>query len=397
MLTPEPALRSLDVVAENGRITGVLELGGPAPPVDAVLEAAGSIVAPGFIDVQINGGWGGDITTDPGAVTTIARRLPATGVTAFCPTVMTASPRARRAALERIGRLTGTSSPAATVLGLHFEGPVINPERAGAHRMEMIPARPPPDSAEWSRANGVAMVTLAPERDGAMALISELVQRGVTVALGHTEADDDVVAEAVSKGATVATHLFNGMAPFTHRRPGPVGAVLDCDALTASLVCDGIHVHPRAVSIAWRILGAERTIMISDATAALGDPAARSATLAGRPVEVTGDVVRASDGALAGSVLTLDQAVRNLLAFTGCSAAEALHTVTATPARVLGLADRGRIEPGAVADLVLLTPDLHLVDVLVAGTRIESVLKPPGPSPRSAESGPLHRRAPDSR
>lgn len=397
MLTPEPALRSLDVVVEDGRITEVLEAGTPAPPAAAVLDAAGLIVSPGFIDVQINGGWGGDITTDPGAVTTIARCLPPTGVTAFCPTVLTAPASARRAALERIDEVSKVGPPAATVLGLHLEGPVINPARAGAHRVEMIPPRPPADSVEWSGANGVAMVTLAPERKGAMELISELVSQGVTVALGHTDADADVVAEAVRRGATMVTHLFNAMAPFTHRRPGPVGAVLDCDALTASLVCDGIHLHPTAVSIAWRILGVERAIMISDATAALGGSGPESVTLAGRPVDVTGNAVLTADGSLAGSVLTLDRAVRNLVAFTSCSAAEALHTATANPARVLGLADRGRIEPGAAADLVLLTPDLHVVDVLVAGSHLESALSELEPSPTTGESKPLHRRAPDTR
>lgn len=366
VLTTEPSLRRFDVVIDGERIVDLVEPGERGSPQKGDLDVTGLVVAPGFIDLQINGGWGVDFTTDPEAIERVAHRLPSTGVTAFCPTVITAPPATRLAALVRAGRLVRAAGTAAA-LGLHLEGPIINPERAGAHDRRYIPTGIPPDAARWSRRNGVTVVTLAPESDGALELIPDLVSRGVVVALGHTAAAPEVVGEAVRRGATLATHLFNAMTPFHHRQPGPVGAVLDCDDLMVSLICDGVHVHPTAVALAWRILGPDRTILVSDATAALGDSQENSLRLAGRPLAVDGGAVRNEDGPLAGSVSSLDRAARNLVAFSRATPAEALHTITANPARVLGLSDRGRITPGARADLVVLTPELRVVGVLIGG------------------------------
>jgi N-acetylglucosamine-6-phosphate deacetylase len=223
---------------------------------------------------------------------------------------------------------------------------VLAPARRGAHpEAWLVP--PSTDLIEgWSRDRGVSMVTVAPELPGALALVETLTRRGVTVSIGHTDADAAEVAAARAAGARYVTHLFNAMRPMHHRDPGPVGAVLGGDGVVAGLICDGIHVNRVVVRMAWRALGPHRLNLVTDA--------------------VAGDV-RTADGVLAGSRLTLDQALRNLVSFTGCSAVDAIETVTSTPADVLGLEDRGRLVAGTRADVVVLDADLRVVTTLVAG------------------------------
>lgn len=322
-----------------------------------VFDASGLLVAPGFIDVQINGGWGHDFTTDPASVAAVAAELPATGVTAFLPTVVTTSPDRRAAALA-------TPLPA-SALGWHFEGPMIAPSRVGAHDPAWVGPVGTDELATW--AGRVRLVTLAPETPGAMAAIAALTAAGVTVAIGHTACTADEFAAARHTGAAAVTHLFNAMAPFSHRAPGPIGAALADPAVVAGLICDGIHVDPVAVAMAWRALGPDRTLLVTDAMAALGVRAVDEIVLGGLRVTVGDDGVRTPDGVLAGSNLSMDAAVRNLVAFTGCTPAEALGCASRVPADLLGLADRGRIAEGARADLVLLDESLHVRHTLLEG------------------------------
>ena len=346
---------------------------------DEVVDATGRIVAPGYVDLQLNGGWGHDFTSDPGAIGAVAARLPATGVTAFVPTIVTSTSDQRRAALAtwRPSAPPSGRPAGAAPLGLHFEGPLISPARAGAHATHLIAA---PDEVEldaWRREDGVLIVTLAPEVPGAPATIRALVERGIVVAIGHTACTPDEFRAARAGGATLVTHLFNAMAAFDHRAPGPVGATLADDAVVAGVICDGIHVDPVAVQLAWRALGPNRFLLVTDAMAALGldattagtttDPASATHRLAGREVVVGPSGVRTAEGVLAGSDLAMDQAVRNLVAFTGCAPAAAIRCATATPADVLGLTDRGRLRPGARADLVVLGGSLQVERTFVGG------------------------------
>jgi N-acetylglucosamine-6-phosphate deacetylase len=342
-----PGVGRVDVGIAGGRIVAVEpELDG-----DEVVDATGCTVAPGFVDLQCNGAGGIDLTTQPERVAEVAALLPRWGVTAWLPTVVTAAPDVRARAVEAI---TAAEVPdgAAAVLGVHLEGPFLAPGRTGAHDRRWV--LDPVDEG-WSRDGGVAVVTLAPERPGGLELLRALADRGVVVAVGHSDATAEEVGAAVDAGATLVTHLFNAMSPLHHRAPGVVGAALTDDRLRFGVIADGIHVDPAVVRLAWRAAG-DRLVLVTDAVAPMG-----SATHA------PGTGVRLPDGTLAGSDLSMDRAVRNLIAFAGCSAEEAIVAATATPAAAVGATDRGCVRPGAVADLVLLDADLGVVATVVRG------------------------------
>jgi N-acetylglucosamine-6-phosphate deacetylase len=342
-------------------VDGVIRHGSP-PAECAVLDARGAVVAPGFVDVQINGAHGIDLASRPEAIGDLAAALPRYGVTAFCPTIVTSPPSVvARAMAAAYGPAVG-----AVPVGLHLEGPMLNARRKGAHDARWL--RPPePDVIEgWSRAAGVALVTLAPELPGALAVVRELRSRGVVVAAGHTDATEDEFVAGIGAGITVVTHLFNAMRPFGHRDPGPVGVTLAGWSVVAGLIVDGVHVAPTAVAAAWRALAPERLMLVTDAVAALGRPGG-TVHLGDVVVEAGAAGVRTADGTLAGSALSMDQAVRNLMAFTGCSLAEAVRCASTTPAAVLGDASRGALEPGRRGDVVVLSPEGEVLTTVVGG------------------------------
>jgi N-acetylglucosamine-6-phosphate deacetylase len=365
VVLPDATLAALDVELTGGTITALVPRSAAHDGAD-VIDVTGRLVAPGFVDIQINGGWGHDFTADPGGIGEVARHLPSTGVTAFVPTIVTSPPECRSAAIDALARLALRPTDARP-LGLHFEGPVIAPGRRGAHDPRFIGLPPATDLGRWSTEAGVVMVTLAPEVDGAIDLIRDLVARGVTVAIGHTACTADQFAAARRAGATVVTHLFNAMAPFDHRAPGPIGATLGDAHVFAGLICDGVHVAPTAVRMAWQALGPHRTVLVTDAVAALGVDTL-STRLGSLDVTVGPDGVRTADGVLAGSNLRLDEAVRNLIAATGCSPAEAVCAATTAPASAIGRTDLGRIELGARADLVVLDADLRVERTIIGGS-----------------------------
>jgi N-acetylglucosamine-6-phosphate deacetylase len=369
VITPAGVIGNGAVSVHLGRIVEVGRAGTVETPPDAILiDATGSWVAPGFIDAQLNGGHGIDLTTEPSRAAELGRFLPRYGVTSFVPTIVTCRDDQRAAALAwAADRENGTTdAPAAVPLGLHLEGPMLSPVRRGAHPAAWLRDADPTLIDGWSQDGGVVLATVAPELPGALDVIRALVARGVVVSIGHTDCTAAEFAAAVGAGARYVTHLFNAMRPFGHRHPGPIGATLADDSVVAGLICDGIHVDPVAVRMAWRALGPSRLNLVTDAVAVLGSEPGPS-RLGSVDVTVDGGAVLTADGVLAGSSLALDQAVRNLVAFTGCAVPDAVATVTATPAQLLGLADRGRLSSGARGDVAVLDADLSVTVTIVGG------------------------------
>ena len=355
----------LDIVGGRiaGRVAGQRHTTGTGT---AVLDASECIIAPGCIDLQLNGGWGVDFTSQPQRIREVARRLPATGVTSFLPTVITSSPATTARALTTLSAASTRHHGEARSLGIHLEGPYLNPLRKGAHPPHHLRLPSIEEAGRWSAAAGVAMVTLAPELAGALELIAVLRANGVVVSAGHTAADSEELRISIDAGISAATHLYNAMGPFGGREPGTVGPLLANRAIVTGLIVDGLHVDPIMVDVAWRARGPRGIALVTDAITALG--AGYGAFGIGDTeiiVDETG--ARMSTGILAGSVLRMDEAVRNLIAFTGCSLADALVAASTTPAILLGRSDLGNLLVGSIADLVLLDGAHDVVATVIDG------------------------------
>jgi len=330
-----------------------------------VLELEGFLVAPGYIDLQCNGGLGIDLASEPERLWELGSALPRFGVTAWLPTIVTTPEGVVERAIAALADGPPAGWAGAQPLGLHLEGPFLSSEKRGAHPDALL--RTPTLEAidGWTRDSGVAVVTIAPDLPMAIEVIEALVERGVVVSLGHTLATAEQATAAVDAGARWVTHLFNAMAPMHHRAPGLAGVALANDRLHVGLIPDGIHVDPLVLKAAQSALG-DRLTIVTDAVAALGMPAGTQA-LGRTEVHVDDTGVRLADGTLAGSNLAMDQGVRNLVAFTDCDAATAVHAASTAPAALLGEADRGHLAPGARADVVVLTHDLHVASTYVGG------------------------------
>jgi N-acetylglucosamine-6-phosphate deacetylase len=320
------------------------------------------IAIPGLVDLQVNGFAGVDFASADRAGYELARdRLVAAGTTAFQPTLVTASEGELVAAL---GALSLARDPC--FLGVHLEGPFLSPARLGAHLPEH---RRDPDGALLDRlldAGTVSQMTLAPELPGALELIEQLCERGVVVSLGHSDATSAQAARGFTQGARTITHLFNAMRPFAPRDPGLAFAALARDGVFVTLIADGHHLADDTVRVAAGAAGA-RLVLITDAVAAAAAPDGEYTLGGSVPLRSKGGVVRDARGALAGSALSMPAAVRNLHAL-GVPLAVALGAATATPARMAGRPDLGRLAPGTAADLVVLDDTLAVDLVLVAGT-----------------------------
>ena len=311
---------------------------------DQVLDHPNAMLAPAFFDVHIHGAAGHDVMeATPEALKTIGRLLAAHGTGSYLATTVTASVDATLQSLSGLATLLAhPPAPAETItwpIGIHLEGPFLSHAKRGVHPPDLLLA---PDIALFDRfyeaAEGqVRLMTLAPELPGAAELAAHATSRGVRVSVGHSNATAAETRTAIAAGAVSATHTFNAMRPLDHREPGILGVVLTTDSLFAELICDGIHNTPEMVKIWWRCKGSERAILITDAMSAAGMPDGEY-QLGGLTVQVADG--RASLGdVLAGSVLTLDRALSNFLAFTGASVEEGLRLLTANPASMTGLGD----------------------------------------------------------
>lgn len=347
---------------EAGRVARIDRTPAHEMPHGSAYEAA--YIAPGFIDLQVNGGFGVEVGEDPEAIRTLAARLPETGVTAFLPTIITAPPEFYPKAIAAFEE--AKDAPGARPLGLHVEGPFLSPQRHGAHRRDLIERADPRLLDVLLERDAVRLVTLAPERPDAPELTRRLKARGILVSLGHTDATYEQFEAGVSAGARMATHLYNAMSPFGHREPHAVGAALLDDRVTVGLIADGVHSHRASIQLALHVKRKARIALVTDMMAAAGMPPGTYA-LGGQAVIVDGTAARLADGTLAGSLLTMDQAVRNMVKWTDAHVWDALRMASRIPAKLLGLGYAGRIRVGDSADLVLLDRDLRVQATIIGG------------------------------
>ena len=373
IVAPGGLLEDSAVLVDGNRIVAVgptSEL--PCPGDARRLEADSLLLAPGFIDLQINGAFGRDFTADPSTIWEVAALLPRYGVTSFLPTIISSPRETTTCAQEVLAQGPPAGFRGATPLGLHLEGPFLNPAKRGAHDAAHLIMPNPAVAESWTPHAHIRLVTLAPELPGAIELIEILVARGIVVSAGHSLASYEQGVAAIETGITYGTHLFNAMPPLDHREPGLVGALLAHKGLSVGVIADGVHLHPSLVELIWKVKGPSGVSLVTDAMAALGMPPGNY-RLGNQDVIVDGAEARLPDGRLAGSVLSIDGAVRNLVKFADCRPVDALSTVTIVPASMLRLENsRGRIAPGFLADMVLLDSDLRVVQTVVAGDVVYS-------------------------
>lgn len=345
---------------------------GPGIPSDADIVLRSGVLAPGLVDLQLNGAFGVDLVeADHAQWVDVARKLPSTGCTAFVPSYITAAVDTLAQGLHRYRSVRphlDATPGAARTLGVHLEGPFLSARRRGAHRAEHLVDPAPQRVDALLRAGGdhaLAYVTLAPECDHALQAIRRFRDAGVRVAVGHSDADENVTRAAADAGATLVTHLFNAQRPFSHRDPGVVGAALTDERFTLGLIADLRHVEPTAVRLAFGA-AAGRIALVTDAVSALGMPAGRY-VLGGEVVTVEpGRPPLRDDGTIAGSALRIDEAVANAVG-CGVDLLTAVDAASRVPADALGRTDLGRIAPGAAADLIWLSDDLRTEATWIAG------------------------------
>jgi N-acetylglucosamine-6-phosphate deacetylase len=380
VILPDRILSPGTVVIDGNLIVDVLAGDRPIENRGDQVDLQGHFVMPGFIDVHMHGVEGHDTLDDENAIRAIADRLPRFGVTAFSPTSIACRPSALRRLLAAVREArTSPRASGARVLPAHLESNFISPDYKGAQPLECL--RLPRGSTEGDFTGleilaeiaaarpDVGIVTVAPELDGAIDLIRDLVREGHHVSLGHSGASYDEAIAGVDAGARQATHLFNRMTPINHRQPGLAAAVLDSDEVTAEVVCDGVHVHPSMVRLALSAKQPANVMAITDATAGAGLPRGSRTTIGGRPITV-GDVALLEDGTIAGSVLTMDRAFARLVTLMGVGLVDAATICSTTPARALGLQGLGIVAPGAIADLLVLDRNLNVTQTFIAGTRV---------------------------
>ena len=362
------------VLFEGGAIRDVLPDDSLLEDADEVHEHPDSLLVPGFVDAQVNGSFGVDVACEPGRLSELSEKLLATGTTSYLPTVISSPEGLYEEVLPEISA-SANSGRGAEVLGAHLEGPFLNLEKRGAHAAAYVV---PPDAQMLGHLldlGPVRMLTVAPEIEGAGAVVELAVRRGVAVSAGHSNAPFEVAYEAFDGPFSGVTHLFNAMSAMHHREPGLPGAAFAHPRVVCSLIADGLHVHPEMVGLAFRMLGPDRVCLVTDAIAAagMGDGEYRLAT---RTVYMDGGAPRLATGAIAGSILTMNEAFRNALAFTDCTIPEAARMASTTPARLIGEGRRkGRISPGYDADVTVLAPDLSVEAVWRRGEMAYEVAK----------------------
>jgi N-acetylglucosamine-6-phosphate deacetylase len=365
---------TMDSACSSVRIDGThieaVEHEDDTPYQHTIVDVSGMIIMPGFIDVHTHGGGGYNLhTTHADEIHDFARWVPTTGVTSFLIAVVGVPDSIPEHQLLTAVDAIDTHRTGAEPLGIHLEGPYISMARRGAHPPAWL--RMPTETeteALLALTNGhLRLITIAPELPGAGTMIRRLVDASITVSMGHTDATYEQAKEAIALGITHVTHCFNAMPPLLHRAPGPLAALAETSWVNGELIADGVHVHPAAMSVLVKLLGPERTIVITDALAGAGLSAATFA-FAGQPAHVIHGAAHLDDGTLTGSVLTMDQALHNVLLMTGVSLQQAVGMLTLNPARSAQVAQRkGRLASGYDADLNIFDQSMILQATICRG------------------------------
>jgi N-acetylglucosamine-6-phosphate deacetylase len=379
LFTPLERIERPLLLVEDGAVVEVTSRARREVPKNCrAVDFGDGILAPGFVDIHIHGGAGHDVMeAGLDALPPVERLLASHGVSGYFPTTVTAPLDETLSALARLADAieAAEASPNSTELrarplGIHLEGPFISHIRRGVHPPEnlLIPSLGAFDRF-WQAARGhIRVMTIAPELPGATEVITEAAKRGVCVSLGHSDADLDTTRAGFAAGARHATHTFNAMRPLDHRDPGILGEVLTDSRLSADIIVDGIHLDPAIVQLFLKAKGPDAAVLITDATAATGMPDGRY-RLGSLEVEVK-DGKCLAGGKLAGSVLTMDRAVRNVMQFAQWDLQSAVRLATLNPARVTGLKHGGSLQAGAPADLVVLSPSGEVRNTMVRGAGI---------------------------
>jgi N-acetylglucosamine-6-phosphate deacetylase len=331
------------------------------------LDFPGATLAPGFFDVHIHGAAGHDVMeATPESLASISRFLAGRGTASFLATTVTAPINATLRSLSGLAKLLDQAQPGAQPLGIHLEGPFLSHAKRGVHPPDLLldPAIPTFDRFFEAAEGKIRLLTLAPELPGATELAAHATRKGVRISVGHSNATAAETLRTIAAGAVSATHTFNAMRPLDHREPGILGTVLTTDMLYAELICDGIHVDPALVRLWWRAKGCERGILITDGMSATGMPDGEY-QLGGFAVQVANGSAMAG-GVLAGSVLTLDKALENFVAFTGVPVEQALPLLTSNPSSMTGL-PTSSLQVGTPANLVAVSPSGKLLASLIRG------------------------------
>ncbi len=375
-LTPLYEVQDAALVMEDGIITAVgtreeVRVAGNA----RVFDFGDAVLAPGLIDIHIHGGAGHDVMEgSEESLAGIERSMAAHGVTSYCPTTVTAPVDATLRSLSALGKAVKRAASGlgdgsrARPLGIHLEGPFLSHARCGVHPPALLqPASRELFERMWEAADSqVSVMTIAPEIEGAIDLIGEAAARGICVSIGHTDAGLSQTQSAIEAGARHATHTFNAMRSLDHRNPGVLGAVLTNRQLTADIIVDGIHVDPTVVDLFMRAKGPDEAVLITDAISATGMPDG-TYTLGELKVQVNNGRCE-SNGRLAGSVLTLDRALRNTMEFADIDLQTAIRMATINPARVLGIEKcKGTLAAGADADMTVFTPRGEVIRTIIGG------------------------------
>jgi N-acetylglucosamine-6-phosphate deacetylase len=370
-------LMQATVVVDGEHIADVVHGARAGGSGDERVDLAGHYIVPGFVDVHVHGADNLDTLDEGDPIAELARRLPRYGVTAFCPTSIACDPQTLERMLSGVRAARTAQVPGARVLPAHLESNFINPEYRGAQPLECL--RRPVGHAREGEFSGdeilsviasarpdVGIVTVAPELEGAIELIGDLVGHGHIVSLGHSGATYEQAVAGITAGARQATHLFNRMPPLGHRTPGLAGAVLRHEEIATEVVCDGVHVHPAMIRVALEAKGQDRFMAVTDGTAGSGRPRGSTAVLGGRRITI-GDAAYLEDGTIGGSVITMDRALATLVEVVGVDLPTAAAVCATTPARELGLQGHGVIAAGAVADLAVLDRQFRVVRTYVGG------------------------------